>query len=249
VRGEQFEFTSKYEKVVKSDPRSPRYFKACDVARIAANCCEDTGTPDYVVLACVAKKLGFERVWVSDKAEALQSDKWDADKAFLQIGKDALNDRNFWDIAWTTDTDKYEMIFKRMTERATLVLEREIAIDAMTLVEAFEGGVEMIINYYLYRFYLLIKRVPGGIGYILQYFLIPIIEWIAGMIQGFTSSISVDVDDVLQANTDWCTCMQAEVQDGFKADKKRAKEFAKSRKKRKLSNRVKRPNLPILTGE
>ena len=40
-----------------------RYFKPCDVARIAANCLDDNPDLDVnVLLACVAKRLGFESI-------------------------------------------------------------------------------------------------------------------------------------------------------------------------------------------
>lgn len=42
---------------------SPRYFKPCDVARIAWNCFDDGMVSDpNVLLACVAKRLGFTHI-------------------------------------------------------------------------------------------------------------------------------------------------------------------------------------------
>jgi len=46
----------------KPDRKNPRYFKPCDVARIAQNCVEDNNYPPELVLAYVAKYLGFSHI-------------------------------------------------------------------------------------------------------------------------------------------------------------------------------------------
>jgi hypothetical protein len=223
---------SKYDRIVKSDPRSPRFFKACDVARIAENCISDTDTPDYVLLACVAKKLGYERVWVPDKTGALKSDKWDADKAFVQLVQDEAADVDIWELLFESDNQKFDRMFDRIEKKAKLILEREISIDTMTAVEAFEGGAEMVINFWLYRFYKIVQKLNVGfLGTLFKFFIVDVMGWIAGMVESFTKSIAVDVDDVLQANSEWCKCLQADSQDSFLVDKKSAKEFDKTRKK------------------
>ena len=59
--------------VIRRDPRSPRYFKPCDVARIAQNCVDDNDIPPEVVIACVAKKLFVDaKVWIPDKKGYLE---------------------------------------------------------------------------------------------------------------------------------------------------------------------------------
>jgi len=47
----------------KPNRSKPRYFKPCDVARIAWNCWDDEQVSDpNVLLACIAKRLGFESI-------------------------------------------------------------------------------------------------------------------------------------------------------------------------------------------
>jgi len=47
----------------KPNRSAPRYFKPCDVARIAWNCFDDGMVDDpNVLLACVAKRLGFSHI-------------------------------------------------------------------------------------------------------------------------------------------------------------------------------------------
>ena len=50
-----------YVKPVRSQPR---YFSTCDVARIAKNAVDDNGIPPEIVLACVARRLGFKTMRV-----------------------------------------------------------------------------------------------------------------------------------------------------------------------------------------
>ena len=46
----------------------PRFFKPCDVARIARNCVSDNNLTEEEVLACVAKGLGFSHISLSRRA-------------------------------------------------------------------------------------------------------------------------------------------------------------------------------------
>lgn len=46
----------------KPNRTKPRYFKPCDVTRIAQNCVKDNKLPPQEVLACVALGLGFKYV-------------------------------------------------------------------------------------------------------------------------------------------------------------------------------------------
>ncbi len=45
---------------------TPRYFKCCDVARIAQQCVNDTGESREALMAAVAKQLGFPKVYIAD---------------------------------------------------------------------------------------------------------------------------------------------------------------------------------------
>jgi hypothetical protein len=239
---------SKRDKIVRSDPRSPRYFKACDVARIAENCVEDTGTPEYIVLACIAKRLGYSRVWVEDKDQALQSDKYSLKQAAATLVSEVEQDVSDVSIFTSGQGDQMEALMQKTVDRAALAAERGIGIATMTAVEAFEEGFSVLLNWMVYRLYFLLRKLPNAWGYVIIRFIGGFVDWLASMLEGFTHSISVDVDDVLQANPDWCTCMQADRQDGFQVDEKAAKEFGKNRKKSKLPSLSKPTNIPTTIG-
>ena len=130
MRGEQIELTSKYEKVVKSDPRSPRYYKACDVARIARNCVADTGIPAEVLMACVAKELEIQKVWVDDKDKALNKD------------RPKFKDLSFTDL-FSSQTTNYTAYLATIAIPAEWSLPEEVAVILRGLIKRIATGAGM----------------------------------------------------------------------------------------------------------
>jgi hypothetical protein len=54
----------------KPNRKNPRYFSACDCARIAKQVIQDRNLTPEQVLACVAKNLGFTHISLSRQASA-----------------------------------------------------------------------------------------------------------------------------------------------------------------------------------
>jgi hypothetical protein len=54
--------------------KKPRYFKPCDVARIAKNCVQDNELPAELVLAYVARGLGFTHISLHKREEEFDTD-------------------------------------------------------------------------------------------------------------------------------------------------------------------------------
>ena len=78
---------------IRPNRKRPRYFKPCDVARIAQNCLDDSdgSVTAEQLLAVVAKQLGFTHISLSvdprsvdDKSTSLLIDK-------LEAMRDSLN--------------------------------------------------------------------------------------------------------------------------------------------------------------
>jgi len=56
-----------------SPEKGPRYFSACDAARIARNVVDDRKTTPESVLACIAKGLGFTHISLSRENRVQES--------------------------------------------------------------------------------------------------------------------------------------------------------------------------------
>lgn len=233
--------TSKYDRVVRSDPRSPRYFKACDVARIAENCLEDTGTPEYIILACVAKRLGYQRVWVADKVEALHSDEYSLDHALSSFYNDVNQDYTRLGKGQIGFTVFMENTAARIADK----LEEGISVEAATWLDALESGYIGFLNWVLWKIGGFFNDWPNVVMFWFTRWIARLVSWIGGMFEGLITVVSVDVDDVLRANPDWCTCMQPDLAE-FSVDTETAKEYDKSMTGKKKPASKKKPSpVPI----
>lgn len=59
---------------IKPNRKKPRYFKPCDVARVAKNCVQDNDLPAELVLAYVARGLGFTHIALHKRDEEFNTD-------------------------------------------------------------------------------------------------------------------------------------------------------------------------------
>jgi len=58
----------------KPNRTKKRYFKPCDVSRIAKNCVQDNNLPPELVLAYVARGLGFTHIALHRRDEEINTD-------------------------------------------------------------------------------------------------------------------------------------------------------------------------------
>lgn len=242
---------NKYDKVVRSDPRSPRYFKACDVARIAQNCVEDTGTPEYVVMACVAKRLGYQRVWVEDMLDALHSDEYsikDEIERFYQETRADITAGSGDGFHWATYGTGLTVILTKIQERLLLSLEKAIAVEAITVLDIPITNYRAWLNWVMWKVVKVFDGVPAGVFAWIADFILKFVLWVGGLLEGLFTIVSLDVDDVLAANRDWCTCEQPESSD-FVIDEEAAKQFDKDMTIRKKSDSKGKKPIPLpITG-
>jgi len=63
----------------------PRYFSSCDAARIARNVVSDRGEPPEVVLACIAKGLGYRVIAIPTEGITVNSFAGSANLALVRL--------------------------------------------------------------------------------------------------------------------------------------------------------------------
>jgi len=147
----------------KPNRTKKRYFKPCDVARIARNCVDDNeGVTNIITLACVARGLGFKRLCLSEKqiaeakeykkkvdleakkAEDLQKAKDSAEKA-IEIGKTVAGSGFVRDLPEKVITKEEaeavtNSVLRRMLAGRRALLVAVLAAVALALEELFKGG-------------------------------------------------------------------------------------------------------------